>query len=44
LQRRLDICLDVAIMALIVASFLWGADAFNTGPTVVVPVQTSPCC
>jgi hypothetical protein len=39
MQRLLDIGLDVAIMALIVASFLWGGDAFKTEPTVVRPAN-----
>ena len=43
LQRLLDTCLDVAIMAVIVASFLWGGYAFKTEPIVVGPAQTSPC-
>jgi hypothetical protein len=42
IARLLDIGLDVAIMALIVVSFLWGGNASKTEPAVVTPAQTSP--
>jgi hypothetical protein len=42
LKRLLDIALDVAIMALIVASFLWGGYASKMEPAAVKPAQTSP--
>ena len=40
LQRLLDTCLDVAIMAVIFGSFLWGGYAFKTEPLVVRPAET----
>jgi hypothetical protein len=41
-QRLLDTFLDVAIMAVIVGSFLWGGYAFKIEPLVVRPAQSSP--
>ena len=38
MQKILDIALDVAIIT--VASFLWGAYAFKTKPTVVTDYST----
>ncbi|MGB8040650.1 MAG: hypothetical protein WCF39_21470 [Pseudolabrys sp.] len=43
MQRLLHIGLDVAIMALIVGSFVWGGYASKTEPTVVGPAQAVPC-
>jgi hypothetical protein len=39
-QKLLDIALDIAIMAVIVATFLWGGHALKMEPTVK-PAQTS---
>ena len=40
MQKILDIALDVAIITIIVTSFLWGAYAFKTKPTVVTDYLT----
>jgi hypothetical protein len=42
-QRLLNIGLDVAIMALIIGSFVWGGYAYKTEPTIVGPAQAVPC-
>jgi hypothetical protein len=41
LQRLLNIALDVAIMATIVASFFWGGYASKTGEVAVKPAHAS---
>jgi hypothetical protein len=40
LQKLLDIALDVAIITVIVASFLWGAYAVKTRSAVVTDYST----